>query len=211
MAFFVFFPQGPSYAQSKNNVRLDSDDFFMGLYLGSGQTSLTLNHLTETKSNFVGTEAMTALHLGISPMEEVTFHFGIQYNRSIEIESSNHEQNNAVFAGTFLVIGFQYYLPYQMYILSELRLFGDASIVYENSTRKEKTEKIFKDATGYSLGFGRVWYTSSQWIFGIGFIFASDQFDGDRTIEVKENGVDGKNNFDNLIKNSIGIFFTAIY
>lgn len=179
--------------------------FYARVQTGGGQGIFELKHLSETNTLFGASSPFIAFQMGSVIAPNFILHGGISSIQAVQANSEGQSHENSKYALTILTTGLSYYfMPYNIYVSPELRVFGNASLSYEDS-RGTKTEKIFDSGTGYGLSIGKEWSLNNFWNLGLALAAYQDGFRGDRTREIKGDTIEGKNNFDDARSIFIGL------
>ena len=199
--------QRANYAQERTYER----GFYARLQTGGGQGFFELKHLSETNTIFTSTSPFISFQMGSVIAPNFILHAGISSVQAVRANSGVQNHTSSSYRYTILSAGLSYYfMPYNIYVSPELRIFGDASLAYEDSMGTE-TEKIFDSGTGYGLSIGKEWGLDDAWNLGLAFTSYQDSFRGDRTREINNNTVEGRNNFDDARNLFIGFALSLSY
>ena len=190
-----------SYAQEREYKR----GLYTRLQTGGGQGIFELQHLSKTNSRFTSISPFIAFQIGSVLAPNFILYAGISGVRSAQAQSGVPSHTSNDYSYTILTTGLNYYfMPYNIYVSPEIRVFGNARLSYEDS-KGVKTENIFDSGTGYGLALGKEWPLNEFWNIGLAFTAYQDAFRGNRAREIKDNTVKGMNNFDNARSTLIGL------
>ena len=207
-SIFLLLPQGRILDAKERVYRKGA---YMRVQGGLGQGIFALRHLSETNSSFVSNSSFINFQMGSVVALNCILYAGISSSQALQTRSPVRNHRNSSYSHTSISTGLNYYImPYNIYLSPEIRIFGNATLRYQNFTMSPGIEKEqrFDTGTGYGLSIGKEWplADSNFWNIGIAFTAYQDSFRGkhERTRMLNQSLAQGENNFDQAKSTLIG-------